>query len=608
MTVKTSVETSKDINKPEQLITEHIDIWTSAILAKSTSGRGSGKKYELYGITKLRELILELAVRGKLVPQDANDEPASVLLEKIAVEKAQLIKKKIIKKTKADSEVDEDKKPFELPKSWAWVKLNEIGTIGSSSRVHKRDWKEEGVPFYRAREIVKLSKGEDIKNELYISEELFEELALKGIVPEFGDIMITGVGTIGVPYVVKNGDRFYFKDASVLIFKNIFNVYPQFLCKLFKSNYWKKDIYSNSMGTTVHTLTITRANDVLIPLPPLAEQHRIVAKVDELMLLCDQLEQQTEASIEAHATLVEVLLATLTDSGNADELAQNWARIAEHFDSLFTTEQSIEALKQTVLQLAVMGKLVPQNPGDEPASVLLEKIAEEKEQLIKDKVIKKEKPLPAITDEEKLFGLPRGWKWCRIDSLSLSSEAGWSPKCDPTPKEGDNWGVLKVSAVTWGKYQPNENKALPNDLEPKSQYEVKAGDFLISRANTADLVARSVVVPKNTPEKLIMSDKIIRFKFAENLFSEYINLVNNSSYSRQYYAEVAGGTSSSMKNVSRSQVRALKIALPPLAEQARIVTKVDELMAICDQLKQKLQQSQETLVQLTDGLIDQALV
>ena len=96
------------------------------------------------------------------------------------------------------------------------------------------------------------------------------------------------------------------------------------------------------------------------------------------MLLCDQLEQQTEASIEAHATLVEVLLSTLTDSADADELAQNWARIAEHFDSLFTTEQSIEALKQTVLQLAVMGKLVPQNPDDEPASVLLEKIAEEK--------------------------------------------------------------------------------------------------------------------------------------------------------------------------------------------------------------------------------------
>ena len=144
-------------------------------------------------------------------------------------------------------------------------------------------------------------------------------------------------------------------------------------------------------------------------------------------------------------------------------------------------------------------------------------------------------------------------------------------------------------------------------IEPKPQYEVKANDFLISRANTADLVARSVVVPKNTPEKLMMSDKIIRFSFTKDVFSYYINLVNNSSYSREYYAEVAGGTSSSMKNVSRSQVRALKIALPPLAEQHRIVAKVDELMAICDQLKAKLQQSQETQVQLTDALVDKAL-
>ncbi len=380
-----------------------------------------------------------------------------------------------------------------------------------------------------------------------------------------------------------------------------------FIMLVLNSTLTKRTISKYNNGTAQPNLSGADLAKFPVPVPPLAEQKRIVAKVDELMLLCDQLEQQTEASIEAHATLVEVLLATLTDSSDADELAQNWARISEHFDSLFTTEQSIEALKQTVLQLAVMGKLVPQDPNDEPASVLLEKIAKEKERLIEEKKIKKEKPLPPISDGEKFFELPKGWEWCQIDSLSLSSEAGWSPKCDPTPKEGDNWGVLKVSAVTWGKYQPDENKALPNYLEPKPQYEVKANDFLISRANTADLVARSVVVPKNTPEKLMMSDKIIRFSFTKDVFSYYINLVNNSSYSREYYAEVAGGTSSSMKNVSRSQVRALKIALPPLAEQHRIVAKVDELMAICDQLKAKLQQSQETQVQLTDALVDKAL-
>ena len=127
MNVKTSLEMSKDIHKPEQLITEHIDIWTSSILAKSSSGRGSSKKYELYGISKLRELILELAVRGKLVPQDDNDEPASVLLEKIAVEKAQLIKDKKIKKPRTLPKFIKEDEPFELPLGWEWCLLLDIG-------------------------------------------------------------------------------------------------------------------------------------------------------------------------------------------------------------------------------------------------------------------------------------------------------------------------------------------------------------------------------------------------------------------------------------------------------------------------------------------------
>ena len=127
-----------------------------------------------------------------------------------------------------------------------------------------------------------------------------------------------------------------------------------------------------------------------LPIPPFAEQHRIVAKVDELMALCDQLEQCSESQLAAHQTLVETLLATLTDSCDADELAQNWARLSTHFDTLFTTEASIDALKQTILQLAVMGKLVPQDPSDEPASALLERIAAEKALLVKEKKIKRE--------------------------------------------------------------------------------------------------------------------------------------------------------------------------------------------------------------------------
>ena len=131
-------------------------------------------------------------------------------------------------------------------------------------------------------------------------------------------------------------------------------------------------------------------------------------------------------------------------------LIQNWIRIVEHFDTLLTTDHSIEQLKQTVLQLAVMGRLVPQDDSDEPASVLLDKIAAEKARLVKEKKIKKQRPLPAIADEEKLFPLPKGWEWCRVEDISLHSEAGWSPKCEDTPSEDGKWGGVKGQCCDMG--------------------------------------------------------------------------------------------------------------------------------------------------------------
>ncbi len=159
-------------------------------------------------------------------------------------------------------------------------------------------------------------------------------------------------------------------------------------------------IKASGNGIAMVHMTKEKMEQLVIPIPPISEQHRIVAKVDELMALCDQLEQHSESQLAAHQTLVETLLTTLTDSADADELSQNWARLSTHFDTLFTTEASIDALKQTILQLAVMGKLVPQDPSDEPASALLERIAAEKARLVKEKKIKKEKPLPEISENE----------------------------------------------------------------------------------------------------------------------------------------------------------------------------------------------------------------
>lgn len=589
----------------EKLIVDHIDTWTTARQTRSTAGRGSSGKIDLYGIKKLRELILELAVRGKLVPQDPNDEPASVLLERIAAEKAELVKQGKIKKPKPLPEISEEEKPFELPDGWEWVALQEICSLENGDRSknypNKSTLVETGTPFVNAGHL----ENGNIRQEdmTFITPEHFSILRSGKFLN--GDILFCLRGSLGKSAIVQNLSGAIASSLVIVrVFKPIFNKYIHLYFDA-PLSYDFINKYDN--GTAQPNLAATDLARFLVPLPPLDEQSRIVNKITELMTLCDQLEQHSLSSLDAHQQLVETLLATLTNSQNADELAENWARISEHFDTLFTTEASIDALKQTILQLAVMGKLVPQDPNDEPASELLKRIAQEKAQLVKDGKIKKQKPLPPISDEEKPFELPDGWEWCRLGELALKSEAGWSPQCENTPRSGEQWGVLKISAVTWGEYQPEENKALPAHLSPREEFEVKENDFLISRANTAELVARSVVVPEKTPGNLMLSDKIIRFEFSSLVSAHYISLVNNSIFSREYYKEVAGGTSSSMKNVSRNQVSELLIGLPGYNEQLKIVENIVKYIQICEVLTSKIKSAQQTQLHLADALTDAAI-
>lgn len=203
----------------------------------------------------------------------------------------------------------------------------------------------------------------------------------------------------------------------------------------------------------------------------------------------------------------------------------------------------------------------------------------------------------------RLLGGETSWRAIQLGQRVVSSGAGWSPSCEARPSSGDEWGVLKVSAVSWGQFQPGENKALPAHLEPRPELEVQPGDFLVSRANTADLVARSVVVT-HTPARLMLSDKIVRLRLSDACEPRFIQIANSASEARSYYARVAGGTSSSMKNVSRAQILALPILLPPLPEQHRIVAKVDELMALCDRLEARQQDAEAAHARLVQALLD----
>lgn len=582
-----NVEMSKDIHKPEQLITEHIDIWTSSILAKSSSGRGSSKKYELYGIKKLRKLILELAVRGKLVPQDANDEPASVLLEKISIERAQLIKEGKIREGKPVAKIKKDENFLELPSNWELCRFGTITFNRDPERiplsVEVRRNRQGSYDYYGASGVIDK-----------IDDYLFEKPLL--LIGEDGANLINRSTPIAF---IARGKYWVNNHAHVIDCIN--EDFLLYLC--IHINAISLEAYIT--GSAQPKMNQAKMNSILIALPPLEEQKRIIAKVDELMLLCDQLEQQTEASIEAHATLVEVLLATLTDSADADELAQNWARVAGHFDSLFTTEQSIEALKKTVLQLAVMGKLVPQNPDDEPASVLLEKIAEEKERLIKNKKIKKEKPLPAITDDEKPFELPQGWGWERLQNITNLITKGSSPKWQGVQYTEDPKDILFVTSENVGSFKlifKNRKYVEKKFNEIESRSILQKGDFLMNIVGAS--IGRTAIYDLDISANINQAVCLIR-GYPNHLNSFYLLMFFNSAICISYMFDKQ--VDNARANLSMGNISKFLIPIPPLAEQHRIVAKVDELMAICDQLKDKLQQSQETQVQLTDALVDRAL-
>ncbi|MBO6222963.1 MAG: restriction endonuclease subunit S, partial [Bacteroidales bacterium] len=250
--------------------------------------------------------------------------------------------------------------PFELPEGWAWSTLGELCTVFSAKRVHQSDWQKKGIPFYRAREIVKLSEQGYVANELFISEMLYNDFISTGLIPSPGDIMISAVGTIGRTYIVRATDRFYFKDASVLCLKNPYLI-PAYLDLYLQSTLAKTQMHDGSKGTTVDTITIEKAVDYLIPIPPYAEQKRIVSYIDSTLPIFVSIESQKES-----------------------------------------IEDLIEKSKKRILDLAIHGKLVPQDPNEEPAIELLKRIN------------------PDFKPSDNLHyegTLPVGWSLCRLEDI-----------------------------------------------------------------------------------------------------------------------------------------------------------------------------------------------
>ncbi|HCG7250719.1 TPA: restriction endonuclease subunit S [Vibrio parahaemolyticus] len=581
----------------ENLITEHIDIWTSAEKTRSTSGRGSSKKLELYGVKKLRELILELAVRGKLVPQDPNDEPASVLLERIAAEKTQLVKEKKIKKQKALPEVTEQEAPFNVPKGWEWTRLGNLSSDIHYGYTASAKPNSEGVRLLRITDI----QNDKVNWGTVPACDITEEKA-KSYLLENDDILIARTGgTIGKSYLVENIDLQAVFASYLIRVKRVQAVYAPFTKVFLGSQLYWKQLIENSAGTGQPNVNATALKQLLFIVPPFNQQKRIVAKVDELMALCDQLEQQTEASIEAHQVLVTTLLDTLTNSADADELMQNWTRISEHFDTLFTTEESIDQLKQTILQLAVMGKLVSQDPNDEPAAELLKRIAEEKAQLVKEKKIKKQKALPPISEDEKPFELPSGWEWERIGTFGVVGTGATPSRSNPK-----YWDDPKYNWVSSGE---TSELFVSTTKEKVSELAIQETNVSIYPSGTLIVAmygqgkTRGQITELTEPAGTNQACAAIQLIEKNESHKDFVKLYFRKSY-EELRSNAAGGA---QPNLNVGKVQSTVIAVPPLNEQQRINTKVNELLTVCDHLKAHFEAVQNTQLHLTDAIVEQAV-
>jgi type I restriction enzyme S subunit len=481
---------------------------------------------------ELRKSILQAAVQGKLVPQDIHDEPASVLLERIRDEKARLVKEGKIKKEKPLLPIIEDEIPYDLPEGWIWCRLGELIQIAENNNIHK------SLP---ENTLVNYVDIDAIDNKNYCIKNV-KQIPVKNLSSRARRVLQKGfiVYSLVRPYlnniaVVEDEKENYIGSTGFVVFKPIkieINYFISFLLSPFVKTYYLSLLSGfNSPSVSQEDFLSTP-----FPLPPLAEQQRIVSKVNELMSLCDELE-----AAEQELDVLE-------------------SRFEEY-------------LPKSILQAAVQGKLVLQNLHNEPASVLLQRVRAEKARLVKEGKIKREKPLPPISEDEIPYDLPEGWVWCRLGELC---NFGVTISTIPDNIPDDAW-VLELEDIHKDTGEIVQYKTKAERKSKSSKHVFYKGDVLYSKLRP--YLNKVTIAEKDG----YCSSEILPLQFCKDIYPQYAICFLRSPTFVDYAIERSYGVK--MPRLGTEDGRNALFPLPPLAEQQRIVAKVNELMALCEEIK-----------------------
>lgn len=491
---------------------------------------------------ELKNSILQLAIQGKLVEQRPEEGTAEELFARIQEEKQRLIAEKKIKKGKPLPEIAEDEKPFDIPESWKWVRVGAIFSHNTGKAMNSMDKKvdKEGAirKFITTSNLYWNSFDLSSVKEMFFSDDELDRCTVTK-----GDLLMCEGGAYYGRTAIWDYDYDICFQNHVHRLRPYMPVELLFFYHLFYL--YKSMNMMKAKGTAMPGLSSQTLHQMVIPLPPLAEQKRIVNKIEELLPYIDRYEQA-------------------------------WSKL-ELFNSRFP-----EDMKKSLLQYAIQGKLVEQRPEEGTAEELFARIQEEKQRLIAEKKIKKEKPLPEITEDEKPFDIPGSWKWVHLlDIIEEKPSNGYSPKGVPYPTAIKN---LTLTATTSGKFKDDAFKYVDIPEEDALKYWLKKNDLLIQRSNSRELVGTSCIYTSDD-NAFIYPDLMMRMRVLDEVDVQYIDYVLKSPMTRNYYMASASGTSDSMPKINQKTVSFTLVPLPPIAEQKRIVEKLEQLLPLCERLK-----------------------
>ncbi|WP_321338758.1 restriction endonuclease subunit S [uncultured Cohaesibacter sp.] len=552
-------------------------------------------------VDRLRRFVLDLAVRGKLVEQDVGDEPASRLVSKLALEKKRLIDNRQIKKPNSTHPIAPCERPIECPSHWNWLRLTDIGRLsgGMTPSKTKHEYWDGSIVWLSPKDI----KSDEIDtSELKITEQGLNDTRLE-LYPAGSLFIVARSGILKRTFPVSINRVPAASNQDLKVLTPYVNGLERYLQIMFRgmTDFLLRDLVKT--GTTVQSLKYAEFEKQAFPLPPLAEQHRIVSKVDELMALCDRLEEARKEREETRDRLTRASLARLTAPETTEEEFPAHAAFAlSALPALTTRPHQIKSLRQTILNLAVRGKLVEQDPANGSGAALAHCIASDKAAKTKAGLIKPAKAPKGATLNSGLE-FPDHWQaLLMVDILDELQTGPFGSSLKKSDYVVNGVPVINPASIVNEAIHPVTEMAVSQKtLERLASFKLQQGDIVMARRGE---MGRCALVSDTEAGWLCGTGSLI-LRPSQLLFARYLVLLIGSPYSRSYLTGSAVGAT--MQNLNQNILLSMPIGLPPEPEQRRIVAKVDELMALCDQLEAALTKTDTTRTRLLDALLHEAL-